>query len=648
MKIKIGKSSLPRRPFDASHDVHTTLDWGFMQPTCKLELVANSTIDCNIGSMCRLMPLVAPTFGRAVVKHYAYFVPLREVCYQYENLISRTGYNGANRTYIPTQVLNLNLQDLASVLLCNNFASINTFFYESKNVMPTGFDYHGIEPGAFDNVVMGRLLQRGKVSPFAHLSDFISNDDRSITLENADFIIDVGDGTTEGYELIAVKLNKRGRNLRKIFIGLGYQINFAEKIRVSFLPILAYYKAWFDLFAIKQKVNWQYTRAYNFIQQSAQNNFTKVVQLPLAQVQEFFLELSECYYTFNPDYFTCQQYELNQNNSGTQIDFVESFDYPQKSDGQIYTSTDTIGGATTSGLVTPWYVKGLLKMLPFINKDTIIGAKVRDRLRAHGYGSADDDKSTHFIGASSVNIDISDVMSTAETENANLGDYTGKGVGSGSSGSMKFSTSVPGYFIVLSTIVPRTGYFQGIDPNLFHGTNDEFDWYHQEWDAFGYQVTSGLEFIAAQNFSVNLPSRHTNFGLIPRYSEYKCSAHDIVNGDMSLRSRETELLPYHLVRLIGTAVTNYEYDSAGRVTDMSMKTTYVNSVNESLRYLGKDEVFGNFNRIFQIPEEDDGTFNYDGFILHNIFNIKIIAPMKPMSESYDTDYQENGYTVNKA
>lgn len=659
MKIKIGKSSLPRRPFDASHDVHTTLDWGFMQPTCKLELIAGSTIDCNIGSMCRLMPLVAPTFGRAIIKHYAYFVPIREVCYQYENLISRTGFNGAQSTYIPKKVLRATLKDLSSVFLNPRFAKINVYTYESKIIGRSAnhVEYNNLSNlGSFTSDVLDRFNAAERGGFLARMQAFmVDGVDSNLTPEGADFLIDTDSMQfhTDGY-LLVVRLNKKGRNLRKVLIGLGYQVNFDETKEVSILPILAYYKAWFDLFAIKQRVNWQYTRAYKFIQYSAQNNVTRINNIAsAAEVRNFFYELAECYYTLNPDYYTCQQDELvYMQQEQTNLEVVDA--YATTTDGgvsdrtQIGATPYLIDASSNGNVMNPWLVKGLLKMLPFINKDSIIGAKVRERLRAHGYGTADDDKSTHFIGASSVNIDISDVMSTAETDFANLGEYTGKGFGDGASGSMKFSTSVPGFFIVLTTVVPRTGYYQGVDPTLFHGTNDEFDWYHPEWDAFGYQVTSGLEFIGTQDISNGLPSRNSNFGIIPRYSEYKCSAHDIVNGDMSLRSRQTELLPYHLSRLIGTGVTNYEYDDNFNIKKLSIDSTYINSVNESIRYIGKDEVFGNFNRIFQIPEEDDGTFNFDGFILHNIFNIKIIAPMKPMSESYDTDSQDNPTTVNKA
>lgn len=55
------------------------------------------------------------------------------------------------------------------------------------------------------------------------------------------------------------RFTDRGRNFRKILLGLGYQLLLADQ-QVSILPLFAYYKTWFDLFAIQRDITWKDTR----------------------------------------------------------------------------------------------------------------------------------------------------------------------------------------------------------------------------------------------------------------------------------------------------------------------------------------------------------------------------------------------------
>ena len=52
--------------------------------------------------------------------------------------------------------------------------------------------------------------------------------------------------------------------------------------------------------------------------------------------------------------------------------------------------------------------------------------------------------------------------------------------------------------------------------------------------------------------------------------------------------------------------------------------------DEEVRYIGKDESFGNYNRIFY-----DTTGQTDNFIVFIDNNVKMFAPMKPISDSFE-------------
>ena len=57
----------------------------------------------------------------------------------------------------------------------------------------------------------------------------------------------------------AFRLSNFGKRLRKILMGLGYQIDFRAKNEVSILPLFAYYKAYFDSFGLTLYQNYLHT-----------------------------------------------------------------------------------------------------------------------------------------------------------------------------------------------------------------------------------------------------------------------------------------------------------------------------------------------------------------------------------------------------
>ena len=61
--------------------------------------------------------------------------------------------------------------------------------------------------------------------------------------------------------------------------------------------------------------------------------------------------------------------------------------------------------------------------------------------------------------------------------------------------------------------------------------------------------------------------------------------------------------------------------------------------DEYLRYIGRSDGFGNYNRIFY-----DTTGLTDNFIVDIVHEFKQYSPMKPVSESFDTfdDDVDNG------
>lgn len=656
MKVKVGKEKESRSLLDFSHDMHTTSDVGFVQPTCRLEIIPGSTIKVNgLGSVVRLFPVIAPTFGQFTLKHYAAFVPLRDLYMPYDNLMSGTAYAG-DESYIPTMVPYISVKQLTAMVLAytsysswtvNNATGVATIDTAANPIMPTNESSQPTVQGWFNTHV--------GTSPIKKTGDDV------VSIDGADYTISGKVGNVD--HILAFKFTKMAKNLRKVLLGLGYQLNFLNDDKVNILPLFAYSKMYFDLFVVKQEVNWEYTDAFRILRYFANSDIHNLSDILTGSdidlrnvVLSWWESLSDCYYVANPDFFTAHVDTMAKSMVTSTVPYIDSLggiDSVSTSDSSNLPYLSETGSEFYD-IFSAVQLRLLDKLSKWVNKNTIIGQRISTYMAAHGLGTADDNKKNYFIGSANINIDIDPVMSTADTEGANIGDFAGKGYASGGSGHMKFDADCAGYFLVLSCIVPRTGYCQGIQGDLFH--RDRFDFFNPEFDALGMQITPESQYMCGEDDSnYNRTNAHHmgSFGYIPRYSEYKYKT-NVVSGDISLASTRKELLPYTLDRFITPSGWDVRYNDAGQPV-----VTYRNGasiqVNPSLRFLGRDEFFGNFDRIFQESGEGagfrDGVFGTpleDNFIVHNMFSIKVAAPCKPMSESFDTDEYEHAMSVEKA
>lgn len=87
-KIKIGRST-KRSFFDMSHDVNTTCDFGFCQPTLMQDLIPNTRFDLSTRGFVRLSPMPVPTFGRMKVKQITRCIDLKDVFTDFKHFIAK-------------------------------------------------------------------------------------------------------------------------------------------------------------------------------------------------------------------------------------------------------------------------------------------------------------------------------------------------------------------------------------------------------------------------------------------------------------------------------------------------------------------------------------------------------------------------------
>ena len=99
-KISLGISK-KKSYFNLSHDVHTTSDVGFCQPTFIREMIPNSSINVKNKVFTRLAPLPVPTAGRLSYKQYSGFVPMRDVFEAFDYMQAQMTVDNALNSYVP-------------------------------------------------------------------------------------------------------------------------------------------------------------------------------------------------------------------------------------------------------------------------------------------------------------------------------------------------------------------------------------------------------------------------------------------------------------------------------------------------------------------------------------------------------------------
>lgn len=536
---------------------------------------------------------------------------------------------------------------------------------------------------------------------------YVHDYQRQVTIEAADYVLE---GTFNGVSFaLAVELSDFGKRLRKVIQGAGYQIDFTSTANVSLLPLLATYKAYFDIFGLQLYQGWETTSCasvINYITENFSEDCTGFIRVgnpsglsnePFKSFIKFFVnELGGMFYTDNVDYVSAHIDKLaispkadidgnfitvngtmaenaslsNNPNIGTNNREVASgLDVAQDpssvGEGNVGVDGESAGALSWINKVNHTQVDSeLLKRLyKWVNRNTILGRKIADLLRAQGLGKYVDECKSNFIGSSDTYVTISDVVSTAWTEKATLGEFGGKGLQYSEDKTLVFENDEFGFWICLATVVPEAGYTQGIDPTLKSITKMQM--YSPDFDAVGMEATQ-KDVIVGTNY---VPGDATylngyTFGFVPRLSGWKMQ-HNLVNGDFNRRGLRNTYLPYTLDKQIDVndvkVITEDRDADTTRVVITARHTgRRIPIAGNVWRYPTKYNWLGNFNRIFLdsgIRDDDElgmtdsfssfadripgfSEYTSDNFLSHAIYDLQCYAPMKPIVESYGLDEDE--------
>lgn len=683
-KISIGIDR-SRSTFNLGQDTHTTAEIGYVQPTFCRTIVPGSSMNISSRSIVRLSPMAVPTMGRLSLKNYYYFVDMSTLWTPFDCLREGAPYTyGDGNTSVPIYCPNFTPEDMFKDIVNTKYGLTDQYIRELRESIICTVYKNGVKESSVTNALKALKTQYGATYgnpihfyPYAYAQGTtysgvtnvcalkVSETDSDISVaatqtavrhepitnKSADFAF-YGTVGQDNYQLLC-KFEGPSKRLRKIFLGCGYSFNPFDQVAVTPFKLFAVYKAWFDTFAVQRTINWYHTECYKLIKLlsdtlpyevsygvsvygSNYNDASKGLDAA-GLFTKFVARLADICYNLPADYF-----------SATDLTAQRGANFYGTS---LYTPTLLANGQTNSTTVEATYQQTPREnsfdqtkptaigqqmaqvLLKYVNKRSVVGRKIADLLRLNGETDLhnNEHENVHHLGDDKTDINISDVMSLASTQDAALGDYAGRGVGMGTDDSFRYDTKAYGFLICLSCIVPKSGYFQGMLRE--NRDNQRFDFFTDEFDALGYQTVEMNELVADSQFATaagdpNVGTNLGSFGLTPRYQHLKVGR-NIVNGDMSLPSLQDVMLPYSLDRHFITKVTT---DSSAGFKSITLPS----NTPETFRQIRANDAYGDYNRIFQYTGND-----YDHFIIQQVFDVKVSSPMKSISESYDTFDEEN-------
>lgn len=679
MKVQVSHQSGKKYPHDLSFDINTTTSFGFCQPILSRQLNAQDTVTLRFGQICRLMPLAQPTFGQMKLKTYTSFVKAEDIWHAYGSFLSGQSYGGAISSYIPSFLPATSCRSL--YFLCMALSSVaifqGTFVVSNGQLRVSGAQPYALNDnnarqgainkfavtyGGFKNVNEAnsglnamRTVMQDRFGMLVNTSlnldsIFLYSDAKEFKdVLNYDWFALLQDDSTN--LLFAGRFNNLGRNLRKVLIGNGYQLNF-DDTRLDILPLFANYKAYFDIFVPQRNITWKDTDAFKlmeYCEQSGLNDFRDLSNLVdnshFSHFWNFILDLATMYYTIPGDYASAHILGLGND---TLSDSIFHYLDNNKQSAIVENEYFSVGGVSLNKLDNANLNRSALRILNEMQKlsnlHSAVGGNIREYLRAVYNSDYNDDVDSAFIGSQIMDISPEPIFNTAETDQAPLGSFGGAALGTTKGKALKFTAKSPGYLISFFCCVPEARMSQGVDPLLYHSVKEDI--YNPRYDALTLLPTRKTAIYGTEEVSTNgLTSLSGGFGNIPNFSEYKIK-HNILNGDMSLPSTRStylpftldKLLPYRVIRSTSNTSQNDVFISPGVSGNELVAGTF-------WRYIGLNRWFGNFDRIFVNDESADVVDNThfdllrsfdDKFIIEVYADFKVTGYELPLARSFDT------------
>lgn len=481
---------LQRNAFDLSHSDIFSIAPGMLLPIHVQEVNPNEHFEFNPNVYVRTMPLNTAAFVRAKQHVEFFFVPMRTLCRQWNQFIVGTDYK------------------ISSISALNNYTTLGVDMdlpYCAKWCSDVS------QPNNDNKTIFGL--------PFGHDS-----------VRLLDML---------GYGVNSANIGSFSRTQHK---------------KVNIFRLLAYQKVYYDnyrnpLYEINDP------SAYN-IDQFFGTNKTFVFDGSDIDICKKFVTLR--YRNWAKDYFTCsspdwmgadyltQPTNVPLNIVVSEVGVVGNSAISNKNEG-FYANNNLDNGSdvtTSTGigayLKTPYsssdnssFALSVANLRAAFAYDKMLRLSVAagdgdygSQIRAHyGFNAVHDDWKSQFIGGCSAPVNISEVLTTATTEQAPTGDIYGKGA-SFNQGTFSFDTREHGIIIGILSIVPEADY-QSSMLDKFNTKFSREEYFQPEFADLGKQPIVATELTLLG--SDGKLRQDSILGFVPRYMEYKTCV-DKVHG----------------------------------------------------------------------------------------------------------------------
>ena len=669
MKISLGLSS-KKYSHNLSRDCNTTFTSGVVQPIFSQYMLPDSDISVRGEQLIRLCPLVCPSFARLSLQTFTRFVPEHDIIPFSDAFYSQTAYKGG---VVPSKLPFVDNPTLLWYLVTNSNIAVYKQDDGQSSQVQKSYTLLSYED-AFNTILAFQkifgITSSGIVSSFPK-SHYVETSTvlRPVpTISSADFLFQ------NGSYVLCVLFGAKAKRLRNIFVGLGYSLEVDDFTPVRLSPLLSYYKAWFDTFAIVRSKSFIATSAFALIQRLENPSYIDYTIKGNKGVSSVFLdnfvsELADTYYSAKQDFVSVHRAHLT--NQQSRVSLSVPTDDSNKTN--VISNSNVDVNIPSGQSLTLASLRLLQSLTRFVNKNSVIGQKVSEYMRQH-YGAQSVNslyEDVFNVDSSYLPIQINDVFSTSDTVNGDVGEHLGAFAGKGVAGgnvNFRYHTSSHGYIITLASIVPDSGYFQGTSTDLY-----ALDWQSQpsvEFDAIGMEATPRGAFVSHNDMYLDSVSNlrtdltDKSFGFVPRFSGFKY-AKNIVNGDMSRRGSIETWSPYYLDHILQTNQV-VEGVREGKPV-YSFRSNLVPSTSDDWRFVTKYPWLGNFDRIFvnETGPLERGSYTPsvveswetaqffcidDNYISQNRFDVRVKNCLKPLSMSYDTydDCDNSSREINPA
>lgn len=397
--------------------------------------------------------------------------------------------------------------------------------------------------------------------------------------------------------------------------------SFVSGMRFSAFRFLAYYRIWLDYF-MDSNIN-DHSQLSSWF-----NDVIKDGGSLVANATEFLRTRNVCY---KKDYFTTAKLHPQAGSMpslvGTRLASdlnpgLRKIQYNGATldvngpNSQVYKSTVGSSGSNEYlGQFTIEELRAASSLQRYLERNNFVGTKVINQVLAHFGVSPTPERldMAEYIGGSNFPVQIGDVTSTTpwqqeEYQTYGLGQQAGKGVAASRTETVRYHAKEHGVFMTVMSILPDTGYYQGIPKEFELGVyGDPLDYYTPEFENLGYQEILNKE--------VWMPGRHSGgssqlvddydpsgiFGYAPRYAFMKFQR-DILSGDFVGKFQDPDGMgaimdSWHLFRKL------VYYQSETDQDPLELNNNFVEC----------DRSQSDYDRIFQVSNEslDHFYFNID-------------------------------------